>query len=45
MAVFDYARVKDPAFYAENVLPAYASGKYYAPKEGIGNGGKLAAMP
>ena len=30
MAAFDYAKVKDPTFYAENRLPAHASGKYYS---------------
>ena len=30
MANFDYAKVKDPTFFAENVLPPHASGKYYA---------------
>ena len=29
MAAFDYAKVKDPTFFQENVLPPHASGKFY----------------
>ena len=33
MAAFDYAKVKDPTFFAENVLPPHASGKIYPTRE------------
>ena len=33
MAAFDYAKVKDPTFFAENVLPPRASGKTYPTRE------------
>ena len=29
MAAFDYAKVKDPTYFQENVLPPHASGKFY----------------
>ena len=33
MAGFDYAKVKDPTFFQENVLPPHASGKSYPNRE------------
>ena len=33
MAAFDYAKVKDPTFFQENVLPPHASGKSYPTRQ------------
>ena len=33
MAAFDYAKVKDPTFFQENVLPPHASGKSYSTRQ------------
>ena len=33
MKIFDYGLLKDPAFFADNVLPAHYDGEYYDPSE------------
>ena len=36
MAAFDFAKVKDPTFFKENVLNAHASFRTYASRKNIG---------